>query len=220
MTTGETTATVGTGSTTPTVETTPTETTVTGGGTTATVGGTTPTTEPTVSTTPTETTVTGGGTTATVGGGTTVEPGQGGTGTEGSSGESQGNSSAGATTPPNARGQIGGAAQTANLPPTIKSLRLLRATKGQRESTRVVAEIGDTSRGFRFALPDSVTQDAHGSIAEMAGGKPLPAWLVYHPEDFSFTATAVPTRGLPVTAVVTTVRANGTTHRISVTIRP
>jgi len=173
-------------------------------------------TEPTVSTTPGETTVTTGD--------ATVQPGQG--GAEASAGTGgTGNSPAGATLPLIPQGQIAdgtaaGATQTASLPQTIRSIRIVRPVESNRELTQVVAEIGDTSRGFRFALPDRVTRDAHGSIAEMANGEKLPAWLIYHPEDFSFTATAVPARGLPVSVIVTTVRPDGTTHRISISIRP
>lgn len=59
--------------------------------------------------------------------------------------------------------------------------------------------------GFSFPLPEKVSAPGASNLnITMVGGEPLPSWLVFNPQTKTFTATSVPSGGLPLQVVIIT----------------
>ena len=58
--------------------------------------------------------------------------------------------------------------------------------------------------GFRFTLPEQVTQRTNGALIQVTtiSGGELPLWLQFVPETNGFVASAVPAGGFPLRVVV------------------
>ncbi len=59
--------------------------------------------------------------------------------------------------------------------------------------------------GFSFPLPEKISAADISTVNVVkVGGDPLPSWLHFNPETKTFTATSVPSGGLPLQVIVTT----------------
>lgn len=70
----------------------------------------------------------------------------------------------------------------------------------------VPKSMATSGTGFRFELPVNIRAalGSRGVFVSLAEGGPVPDWISFDPVNLSFTATAVPDRGLPLRVRIST----------------
>lgn len=66
--------------------------------------------------------------------------------------------------------------------------------------------------GFTFALPEKIyiPQDTATLTIKLENGNPLPSWIIFNPENKTFSATNIPSGGLPLSVLISAGGQNST----------